>query len=477
MMTSSNPGPDNCALLARGMFSMAPLLCAEVVCMLSAKGQMHIRCAGSAGLAGFEEAVIRGGVAIAVHVSDQEGDAHTESIPVECDTPLCRWMRLPPPPTTTRTAIHPPTKATTIIAASVDFVRLADMWNDLVWKDNFDDIDGYATKNTISVASITGWMRWESGRSLTRLVQNLDPQEVHLCGGTIAESTNLGTFRVPNGYAIPDAFLQGCRGSLRRLDLAVFEGVTKVGSKFLAGCSSIDHLDLHPLRRVSTIGSDFLSGCVALTHLDMLTMDAVEDIGSLFLSECRGLETVTLSKSVATSLNGAGILLNAERLQTFTFEPFANVTRLPQAFLGGCTRLQTLDLEPLGNARLSEVPPYFLNGCLRLQDIDLSGLEYVTVIRRDFLAGCLLLEAIDLSPLGGVVSVGQNFLLGCAALEEVDLLPMANVVEVDAFFLHRCGRLRRVRVAKACPLADALQTLPREVEVQRVTLNRRTGSD
>eukprot|EP01064_Diplonema_japonicum_P033311 TRINITY_DN6522_c1_g2_i8.p1 TRINITY_DN6522_c1_g2~~TRINITY_DN6522_c1_g2_i8.p1 ORF type:complete len:534 (+),score=81.24 TRINITY_DN6522_c1_g2_i8:98-1603(+) len=187
------------------------------------------------------------------------------------------------------------------------------------------------------------------------------------------------------------------------------DGPVVIGDNFFHNATLTTEVDLSGLQGVTRVGSYFLARCM-FQEIDLSPLDGVTEVGLGFLHCCHSLRSVDLS-------------------------PLRNITRA-HGFLQGCVSLQSLDVSPLKN--LKEVDG-FLNGS-SVTDIDLSSLSSLRSAGNSFLAGCLSLGSVDLSPLTGLEIVGASFLAGCTSLHQVNLT-LPRLRTIGKGFMQGCVAL------------------------------------
>ena len=291
------------------------------------------------------------------------------------------------------------------------------------------------------------------------------PDNVFLNSSELAELVLPATVTTVKANA-----LTGCT-SLRRLDMSLCAGLTKLPGHFLRGCTALEEVILPS--NITHLGANFM--CVnnprtrtskktpkmpppKLRRLDLSALTSLKEIPPNFMVDCESLEELLLPPSITTIREG--FLRGCHSLKRLDLSALCGLIRLPNVFLPHCTNLQELTL-----SSYLEVLPYgFLIHCTSLKRLDLSALTKVKVISWEFLrccesleelllppsitsiyanfSGCSSLKRLDLSALCGLTELPSKFLVGCTGLEELLLPP--SITTIGEGFLNNCTSLKRL---------------------------------
>ena len=245
---------------------------------------------------------------------------------------------------------------------------------------------------------------------------------------------------------IESDFMLNCV-NIQELDITVLmRRVTSIHARFMRGCLKLRKLKMGAdnnnddgvTNRATTttsttqyekkgacledIGDDFLGGCTNLSTLTLPPMTNVTMIGNYYLRNCSSL----------TEMNIIGKDESGDGLKCLLHIGFG--------FMVGCSNLKRLTLR--GLTSITGIPSAFMQGCSRLQHLHLGGLENTRVVCDHFLAGCSSLSHFDFEILRAVKRIGPHFMDGCnelapstSALTTVDLTPLNRASEVGTGFL------------------------------------------
>ena len=202
---------------------------------------------------------------------------------------------------------------------------------------------------------------------------------------------------------------------------------------------------------------DFLQGSV-LTRLDLSAVSVVTKIGDRFLHGCSELTEVDLSGLCNVTEIGIGFFASVRRLESVNLSGFGSVTKIGGCAFIGCSALRTVDLSVF--RRVTVIEEDFLHSCSHLTSVDLSGLSNVTKIGGQFLYNCSSLKRVCLSGLRSVVAIGNDFFGYCFRLQVVDgLSALSGVRSIGAGFFDSCSKLRRIDASGLSKDALVVRTL------------------
>lgn len=215
------------------------------------------------------------------------------------------------------------------------------------------------------------------------------PSTMSYIGGSAFASTNLSSFRIPNGISkIESGTFRDCKNLQ---SISIPSSVTTIGDYAFNGCTSLASLNIP--EGVQTIYSNAFTNCEGLKNLYISS--SVSDIyGGSFLG-CGALESIVVSpdNQVYDSRDNCNAIIKKDRNSLLlgcknTIIPDGIVEIYAQAF-AGCTGLTSIWI-PEG---VTVIAPAAFIQCSNLKSISLPS-TLATIFTHVF-AGCVSLESIN----------------------------------------------------------------------------------
>ena len=237
-------------------------------------------------------------------------------------------------------------------------------------------------------------------------------------------------------------------------DLAIPEGVTRIGNNAFAGCSlqSVTFPD-----SLESIGSGAFYTCSGIEEITI--PDSVTDIGKGAFSGCSGIKSLKVpfigkneigSNCLGYFFGADSYAVQENRVPESLTEVVitGNIDSIPNFAFYGCRNLQKIlypdSIKTIGSnafqncsdLRSVNVPESVTSigggaffGCKSITEINIP--EGVTVIADHTFDGCAGLTEIDIP--SGVTQVGQGAFKGCTGLIEILLAENITSIGQDAF--------------------------------------------
>ena len=318
-------------------------------------------------------------------------------------------------------------------------------------------VDGWAVSRTmvlsgaLNLADVRGFANglFSDCTDLTELEFSSNLKSI--CPSVFSGCIGLSSVTIPDSVtSIGDEAFCNCSGLT---SVTIPDSVTSIGAKAFSGCSGLEAVYISDIAKWCgiSLGSPsanplyyahnlYLNGCLIE---DLAIPDGVERVGSYAFYNCSGLTHVGIPDSVTNI--GTEAFKSCCNLSAVVIPPLVN--SIEECAFADCSVLSSVRIS---NAE-THVGENAFSGCISVLDLTASHippgmpkqqlntvtLQGVTSIGNGMFYGCSHLRSISIP--NGVMSIGDNAFFGCSSLTSVTIPNSVTNIGLEAF--AGCGSI------------------------------------